>query len=103
MKNEMPEGVCCCSHNMWSSWKRMLIIIARIEMKLGTLVYYIISMTATCFHDNYMFVNNNKYTSLKLLLHSSNSLTVARMEKKLGMHVYYIVSMMTTYYLNNNK
>ncbi|CAI8056989.1 hypothetical protein GBAR_LOCUS31042 [Geodia barretti] len=32
----------------------------------------------------------------KLLLHSSNSLTVARMEVKLGAHVYYIVSMTTT-------
>ena len=34
--------------------------------------------------------------SIKLLLHSSNLLTVAHMEVKLGAHVYYIVSMTTT-------
>ena len=36
-----------------------------------------------------------QWYSLKLLLHSSNSLTVPRMEMKLGMHVYYIVSKTT--------
>ena len=40
-----------------------------------------------CFHRHF---------SLKILLHSSNLLTVARMEVKLGVHVYYIVSMTTT-------
>ena len=27
-------------------------MVARIEMKLGTYAYYIISMTITCFHDD---------------------------------------------------
>ncbi|CAI8042218.1 hypothetical protein GBAR_LOCUS23449, partial [Geodia barretti] len=40
--------------------------------------------------------NSLRHFSLKLLLHSSNSLTIARMEVKLGAHVYYIVSMTTT-------
>ena len=31
-----------------------------IGMKLGTHVHYIISMTTTCFHDDYMFVNYNQ-------------------------------------------
>ena len=29
-------------------------MVARIEMKLGTYAYYIISMTITCFHDDHI-------------------------------------------------
>ena len=59
--------------------------VACMEMKLGTHVYYIISMTPTCFYDD------------------SNLLTVPRMEMKLGTNAYDIISITTTYYLNNNK
>ena len=62
-------------------------MVARIERKLGMYAYYIISMTtAYCL----------KSLSLKLLLHSSNLLTVGRMKVKLGAHLFYIISMMTT-------
>ena len=54
------------------------------------------------FHDDYMFPwrphivwKSLGQFSLKLLLHSSDLLTVTRMEVKLGAHVYYIVSMTT--------
>ena len=40
--------------------------------------------------------NSLSHLSPKLLLHSSNLLTVARMEVTLGADVYYIVSMTTT-------
>ncbi|CAI8031923.1 hypothetical protein GBAR_LOCUS18081, partial [Geodia barretti] len=40
--------------------------------------------------------NSLRHFSLKLLLHSSNSLTVPRMEMKLVTHVCNIVSMTTT-------
>ena len=71
-------------------------VAARIEMKLGTYVYYIISMTITCFHDGHvLFEKASGNIFFKLLLHSSNLLTVAHMEVKLGAHVYYIVSMTT--------
>ena len=67
--------------------------VPRMEMKLGTHVYYIISMTTS------YCLNNNKQPQalfFKLLLHSSNSQTIAGMEVKLGAHVHYIVSMTTT-------
>ena len=67
-------------------------MVARIKMKLGMYAYYIISTTITCYHDDRI-----SFDSLKLLLHSSNLLTVARIEVKLGANVYYIVSMKTTY------
>ena len=71
-------------------------MVARIELKLGMYAYYIISITMTCFHDDRILFEKSSGDSLKLLLHSSNLLTVARMEVKLGAHVYYIVSMATT-------
>ena len=40
--------------------------------------------------------NSHRHFSLKLLLHSSNILTVADMKGELGMHEYLIVSMATT-------
>ena len=55
----------------------------------------IISIMITCFHDDCILFEKAS-GSLKLLLHSSNMLTVARMEVKLGAHVFYIVSMTTT-------
>ena len=58
------------------------------EVKLGAHVCNIVSTTTTT-------TNSLRHFSLKLLLHSSNLLTVPRMEVKLGAHVYYIVSMMT--------
>ena len=66
------------------------------EVKLGAHVYYIVSMTITT-------TNSLRHLSLKILLHSSNLLTVALMEMKLGTNVYDIVSTTTTYYLNNYK
>ncbi|CAI8041208.1 hypothetical protein GBAR_LOCUS22917, partial [Geodia barretti] len=66
-----------------------LLTVARMEVKLGAHVYYIVSMTTTT-------TNSLRHFSLKLLLHSSNSLTVPRMEMKLGTHVCNIVSMTTT-------
>ena len=59
------------------------------EMKLGTHVCDIVSMTTTT-------TNSVRHFSLKLLLHSSNSLTVLRMEMKLGTHVCNIVSITIT-------
>ena len=64
------------------------LLIARIEVKLGADMYYIVSMTTT-------ITNSLREFSLKLILHSSNLLTVARMEVKLGTHAYYIISMTT--------
>ena len=52
------------------------------EVKLGVHVYYIVSMTTTSL----------RHFSLKLLLHSSNSLKVARMEMKLGTRECNIIS-----------
>ena len=57
-----------------------LLIVERMEVKLGAHVYYIVSMTTTT-------TNSLRHLSLKLLLHSSNLLTVERMEVKLGAHV----------------
>ena len=70
-------------------------MVERIEMKLGMYAHYIIiSTTITCFHDDrILFEKAPGAISLKILLHSSNLLTVARMEVKLGVHVY---SMTTT-------
>ena len=72
--------------------------VARIEMKHGMYAYYNYH-----FHDDYMFPwrphivrKSLRQISSKLLLHSSNLLTVARMEVKLGAHVYYIVFKTTT-------
>ena len=62
------------------------------EMKLGTHVHYIISMTTTCF---------SMTTSFRHF--SSNLLTVALMEVKLGHNAYDIISMTTKYDLNNKK
>ena len=58
-------------------------------VKLGVHVYYIVSMTTTT-------TNSLGHFSLKLLLHSSNSLTVPHMEMKLGTHACNIISMTTT-------
>ena len=56
-----------------------ILIVARMEVKIGSHVYYIVSMTTTTTNS---------------LLHSS--LTVERMEVKLGAHMYYMDSMKTT-------
>ena len=61
-------------------------MVASIEMKLGMYAYYIISMTITCFHDDCILFEKASGNSLKLLLHSSNLLTVVRIEMKLGTH-----------------
>ena len=59
-----------------------LLTVARMEVKLGAHVYYIVSMTTTTTHTLRQF-------SLKLLLYSSNLLMAAHMEMKLGTHAYY--------------
>ena len=59
--------------------------VPRMEMKLGTHMCNIVSMTTT---------NSLRY----LVIHSSNLLTAAHMEMKLGTHAYYIISMTTTDY-----
>ena len=64
-----------------------LLTVAPMEVKLGAHVYYIVSMMTTT-------TNSLRHFSLKLHLHSSNSLIVARM--KLDAHVYCIVSVTTT-------
>ena len=61
-----------------------MLAVALMEMKLGTNVFGIVSMTTTYYLNNYI------YCSLRhLLLHSSNLLTAAHMEIKLGTHAYY--------------
>ena len=66
-------------------------MVARIEMKLGMYayyiisIYYIISMTITCFQDDRILFEKAPGNFIKIT--SSNSLTVACMEVKLGAHV----------------
>ena len=64
-------------------------MVARIEMKLGRYAYYIISMTITFFHDDRILFEKASGNFLKLLLPSSNLLTVAHMEVKLGTHRFH--------------
>ena len=52
-----------------------MLTVARMEVKLGVHVYYVFMTTTT---------NSLRHFSLKLLLHSSNSLIAARIEVKLG-------------------
>ena len=63
-------------------------MVARIEVKLGTHGYHIISMTTTWFHDDNISFEQQPRAS-DTILHSSNLLTVARMKIKLGMNAYY--------------
>ena len=60
-------------------------------MKLGVHACYIISMTTSCFHDDYILFEQHQIASATL--HSSNLLMV---EIKLGTHAYYTISMTTT-------
>ena len=55
-------------------------MVARIEMKLGTHAYHIISMTITCFHDDF---EQQQIASRNFC---SNLLTVAHIEMKLSTH-----------------
>ena len=65
-------------------------MVARIEMKLGTYAYYIISMTITCFHDNHILFEKPQAIFKKLLLLKPANCSSHGSE--LGAHVYYIVS-----------
>ena len=72
-----------------------LLTVARMEVKLGAHVYYIVSMTTTT-------TNSLRHFSLKLLLRSSHLLTVARMEVRLGTYAYYNISMTITCFHDDN-
>ena len=66
------------------------------EVKLGAHVYYIVTMTTTT-------TNSISQFSLKLLVHSSNLLTVPRVEMKLGTHACNIIFMTTTLFEEQQK
>ena len=50
-------------------------MVARIETKLGTYAYYIISMTITCFHDDYILFEKASGNFLSSLLKLANCST----------------------------
>ena len=67
-------------------------MVARIEMKLGTYAYYIISMTITCFHDDHILFEKPQAIFFKTTSSLLKPANCSSHESELGAHVYYIVS-----------